>query len=99
MPQKVKQVAEHAAMPYKPIGNGKRVNTRQTLDSYGSGARTRLRHYQLVPSQYRGGGPWVKVKGGCGLAVGRKGKPILGFLLKLFWEKCPAGMTCHPKEI
>ena len=21
------------------------------------------------------------------------GKPILGFLLKFFWEKCPAGMT------
>ena len=50
-------------MPDKPIGNGKRVNTRQTLDSYGSGACTRLRHYQLVPSQYRGGGPWVKGKG------------------------------------
>ena len=23
---------------------------------------------------------------------------ILGFPLKLFWGKCPAGMTSHPKE-
>ena len=27
-----------------------------------------------------------------------RGKPILGFLLRLFWGKCPAGMTYHPKE-
>ena len=30
--------------------------------------------------------------------VERKGKPILGFSLKLFWGKCPAKMTYHPKE-
>ena len=28
-----------------------------------------------------------------------KGEPILGFSLKLFWEKCPVGMTSHPKEV
>ena len=33
-----------------------------------------------------------------GLAVSRRGKPILGFPLKLFLGKCPAGMTYHPKE-
>ena len=27
-----------------------------------------------------------------------KRKPILEFLLKLFWGKCPTGMTYHPKE-
>ena len=42
-----------------------------------------LRHHLLVPSQYMGGGPQVKVFRGCGLAVGRKRGSILGFLLKL----------------
>ena len=28
-----------------------------------------------------------------------KGEPILGFPLKLFWEKCSARMTSHPKEV
>ena len=74
------------------------MNGRQALDSHGSGARTRLRHHSLVPSQYNSGGPEVRGKKGYGLAVGRKGKPILGFPLKLFWGKCPAGMTYHPKE-
>ena len=27
------------------------------------------------------------------------GKPILGFPLRFFWEKCPAGMTYYPKEV
>ena len=30
---------------------------------------------------------------------GEKGEPILGFLLKFFWGKCPTGMTSHPKEV
>ena len=42
------------------------------------------------------GGSWVRRHG---LAVGRRKKPILEFLLKLFWWKCPTGMTCHPKEV
>ena len=29
---------------------------------------------------------------------GEKGEPILGFPFKLFWGKCLAGMTSHPKE-
>ena len=83
MPQKVKHAAEHVAILEKPIGNSKRVNTRQAMNSHGSRARTRLRHHQLVPSQYRGDGPWVRGKRGYGLAVERKGKSILGFPLKL----------------
>ena len=47
--------------------------------------------HQPVPSQYRGDRPWVKGKRGYGLAVGRRRELILGFPLKLFWEKCPAG--------
>jgi len=30
---------------------------------------------------------------------GEKGGPILGFSLKLFGGKRPAGMTSHPKEV
>ena len=29
---------------------------------------------------------------------GERGKPILRFLLGLFWGKCPAGMTHHPNK-
>ena len=35
----------------KPSGHGKRMNSRQAMDTHGSGARTKLRHHQLVPSQ------------------------------------------------
>ena len=56
-------------------------------------------HHLLVPNQYMGGGPRVKAFKGCGLAVRRKKRSILGFLLKLFWERCPAGMASHPKEV
>ena len=75
------------------------MHERQTSPGLtGNGARTRLKHHPLVPRQYRDGGPWVRGKRGYGLAVGRRGKSILGFQLKLFWEKCPARMTYHPKE-
>ena len=30
---------------------------------------------------------------------GERGKPILRFLLKLFWGKYPVGMTYYPKEV
>ena len=68
------------------------------MDTHGSGARIRLRHHPLVSSQYRSGGPWVRGKRWYGLAIGRRGKPILGFPLKLFWRKCFTGMTYHSKE-
>ena len=68
------------------------------MDSYGSRAHTRLRHHPLVPSQYKHGRTWVRDKRGYDLVVGKKGKSIMGFLLKLFWGKCLAGVTYHPKE-
>jgi len=74
------------------------MNDRQAMDSYRSGAHTRLRHYPLLPNQYRGGGPWVRGKRGYGLAVVRKGKSILGFSLKLFWGRYPTRITYDPKE-
>ena len=37
---RVKQASEHAAELDKPVGNGKRMNTRVVMDSRGSGART-----------------------------------------------------------
>ena len=82
----------------EPSGYDKCMNNRQAMDTHGSRARTRLRHHQLVPSQYRSGGLWVRGKRGYGLAVGRMGKPILGFPLKRFWGKCLAAMTYHPKK-
>ena len=36
------------------------------------------------------GGSWIRDRRGYGLAVGREKKPILGFLLRLFWRKYPA---------
>ena len=75
------RVAKHAG---KPSGYGKHMNSRQAMDTHGSGACTMLRHHPLVPSQYRSGGLWVRCKRGYGLVVGRRGKPILGFPLKLF---------------
>ena len=74
------------------------MNTRQAMNSHESGAHIRLKHYPLVPSQYKGGGPWVKGKRRYGLAMGRRREPILEFSLKLSWGKCLAGMTYHPKE-
>ena len=37
---RVKQAPEHAAESDKLVGNGKRMNARKAMDSYGSGART-----------------------------------------------------------
>ena len=52
----------------------------------------------LYPANTGGGGSWVRGKrvwfGG-----GERVKPILGFLLRLFWRKCTAGMTYDLKEI
>ena len=46
-----------------------------------------------------GGGPRVKGIKGCGLVVGRKRGSILGFLIKILWEKCPTRMAFHLKEV
>ena len=56
------------------------------------------RHHLLVPSQYMGGGPWVKVFRGCGLEVRRKGV-YSGVPAQVSLGKCPIRMTFHPKEV
>ena len=56
-------------------------------------------HHLLVPSQYMGGGPRVKVFRGCSLIVGRKWGLLWEFPLKFFWEKCPTRMGSHPKKV
>ena len=63
------------------------MNTRQAMNSHESGAHIRLKHYPLVPSQYKGGGPWVKGKRRYGLAMGRIGKSIMVFPLKTLLGK------------
>ena len=45
---------------------------------------------EVVRSWVRGKRAWSR--------GGEGGKPILGFLLGLFWGIHPAGMTYHPKE-
>ena len=35
---RIKQAPKHAAELDKPVGNGKRMNARKTMDLYGSGA-------------------------------------------------------------
>ena len=56
----------------EPPNHSERMSSGQAFDIHGSGAQTRPRHYQPVPSQYKSGGSWVKGKGGYGLAMGRK---------------------------
>jgi len=55
-------------------------------------------HHLLIPSQYLGGGPLVKVFKRCGLAMGGKWGSILGFPPKFLWGECPAGIGFHQKE-
>ena len=63
----------------EPLDHGKRMAVDKLLTYTGSGARARPKHYQLIPSQYRSGGLWIKRKRGYGLAVGKREKSILGF--------------------
>ena len=51
----------------------------------GNGVCARPRHYQLVPSQFRSGGLFVRDKRGYS-GGGEKEKPILVFLLRFFWR-------------
>ena len=55
----------------------------------------RPRHHQPVPSQY---GQWWVMGQRAWYGGGERKKPILRFLLRLFWGKCLVGMTYHPKE-
>jgi len=59
---------------------------------------TGLKHHLLVPNQYKGGGPRVRGMRRCGLAVGRRGEPILGFPLKLFWGEMSCWYDISPKR-
>ena len=56
------------------------------------------RHHLLVPNQYMGGRPRVKVFRGCGLAVARKRGFILGILLKLLWGEMSYWDDISPKR-
>jgi len=51
----------------EPLDHGKHMSNIQALDIYGSGVRARPRHHQLVFSQYKSGGSWVRGKWGYGL--------------------------------
>ena len=81
---------------YRPISKSRQMYKQQAK---------KVKHAQdpgttnLSPANIRSGGSWVRGKRRHGLAMWRRKKPILGFLLKLFWGKCPAGITCHPKEV
>ena len=99
MPQNVKNEQQNVQQrPNKSPSHGKRMNGEQVMDSYGSRARTRLRHHPLVPNQYRSSGPWVKSKRGCDLRVGRRRKSIMGFSLKLFWREMSYYDDMPPKR-
>ena len=56
------------------------------------------RHHLPVPSQCKGGRPWVKGMRECALAMGRRGKLILGFLLKLLWGEMSCWDDIPPKR-
>ena len=61
-------------------------------------AYARPRHHQPVPSQYKRW--WVMgQRAWSGDWERKKKKLIMVFLLRFFWGKCLAGMTCHPKEV
>ena len=78
--------------------HGKCMSSRQILDICGRKARVRPRLHQSVPSQYRTRWDHGSEVRGHGLVVGRGEKPILRFLVGLFWEKYPVEMAYHPKE-
>ena len=57
-------------------------------------------HHLLVPSQYMGGGPWVKGIRVCSGGREKEGGGLFwGSHLNFFGEKCPVGMASHPKEV
>ena len=65
------------------------------MDSHRNGARTRLKHYPFVTSQYRRDGPWVRDKervwscGGekGGVYYGNTAQPLLGEMS--CWDDIP----------
>ena len=81
---------------YRPISRSQQMHEQQAKN---------VKHAQdpgitnLYPTNIGSGRSWVRGKKGHGLTVGRGKKLILGFLLRLFWVKCPTGITYHPKEV
>ena len=72
---------------------------RQTQQaSFGHTQKSSTRKVQTSPANTEGGRSWVRGKK-VWFSGKERGKPILEFLLRLFWRKCPAGMTYHPKEV
>ena len=70
----------------EPLDHDKPISSRQALDIHRSGACTRPKHYQLVPSQYKSCGSWVRGKRGYGLAMGRKESLFWGSRSNSFGE-------------
>ena len=62
---RVKQAPEHEAESDKPVGNGKHMNVRKSIDSCGSGARTQgSGTTYLYPANTREVGHGSEVRGG-----------------------------------
>ena len=81
-------------------GNGKCEKARKVMASeWKRSMHTGPRHHLPVPSQCRGDKPRVKGMKGCGLVVGRRGSLFWCSRSNSFGEKCPAGMTFHPREV
>ena len=69
------------------------------MDSHGSEAHTQGSGTTYLYLANTGEvGHRSKVREGVVWWWGEGGEPILGFSLKLFWEKYSAGVTYHPKE-
>ena len=66
----------------KPIGNSKRVNTRQAMDSHGSGAALDSGTTNLYPTNIGAVGHESKVRKGVVWQWGEGGS--------LFWGSCPS---------
>ena len=71
------------------------MSSRQALDIHGIEVRARPIYHQPVPSQCGSGGSWVRGKRGYGLALERRGEPILGFSQILlgkmsYWDDIPS---------
>ena len=77
----------------------RRTHERQTYFRYTWKWGTRKVHTSLACTQPIQKVIRLWVRGERAWSSGReRGKLILGFLLRLFWGNCPAGMTYHPKE-
>ena len=71
---RIKQAPKHAAELDKPVGNGKRMNARKAMDSYGSGACTQdSGTIYLYPTKTKDVGHGLAVKESVVLQWGEEG--------------------------